>query len=535
MVVELQQARRKRQIKYSPWPKWLVPLAGLTCILSGATWLGLKTGGLPDLRPVREAIESAEARHYKDIYAWRRVNSQAFMQIQTVVPARVVVDRTLWLLMLVCLASGGLALVGKDARLTLNGRELLFPYGMMPELVMRRRRTWSDISAILLETDPKSHSRSLVIYFHSGGKAGIDLRGLSSRDLESLLLGLDEWASQCAIAPAVVGMRHEVLCDRVTRTSLWQDELASHFAATNFVPLSPGALLQEGGLRVIMHSFSGGMSAVYLAERPHSPKSAHSGAVLQPAVVVVKESVIPPAADAGVRAKAREMFRREAKLLMNVHHERVAKVLDHFVENDRDYLVLEYLPGLSLRQLVSRNGPQDEEQVLRWAAEIAGVLAYLHNLEVPIVHRDLTPDNLIVAPDGKLYLIDFGAANFFVGAATGTVVGKQLYIAPEQFRGKAVPASDIYALGATMHYLLTGCEPEALSVSSPRALRPDLSPAVDDLVRRCTEQELSERTESADRLLAELNALSSHSAPVLKVPQPEAVSVKVRRGARQAV
>src|SRR5262249_51278705 len=109
--------------------------------------------------------------------------------------------------------------------------------------------------------------------------------------------------------------------------------------------------------------------------------------------------------------------------------------------------------------------------------------------------------------DGEVFLIDFGAANEYVGVATGTLVGKQAYIAPEQFRGKAAPQSDIYALGGTMHFLLTGEDPQALSSSHPRAINKNVSDAIDELVAEATRLELADRIASAHELSDRISAL----------------------------
>ena len=98
-------------------------------------------------------------------------------------------------------------------------------------------------------------------------------------------------------------------------------------------------------------------------------------------------------------------------------------------------------------------------------------------------------------------MIDFGAANQFLGAATGTIIGKQFYISPEQFRGKAEPASDIYAVGGTLHYLLTGRDPEALMRSHPAKVNDKLSERIDSIVAKCTEPEISKRLPTAKALL----------------------------------
>lgn len=146
-------------------------------------------------------------------------------------------------------------------------------------------------------------------------------------------------------------------------------------------------------------------------------------------------------------------------LLCGLSHARIAKIYDYFVEDDRHYLVLEHIPGRTLRNFVSDNGPVGEIIVQKWAIQLADVLVYLHGQKPPIIHRDLTPDNIIVGEDGQLSVIDFGAANVFLGTATGTIIGKASYMPPEQFRGKASTTSDIFALGGVMYYLLNGQDP----------------------------------------------------------------------------
>lgn len=527
MVSETHQTGRKRvEVRYSALPRWFLPLVTTICLMSGGAWVALKTGGIPDLSALRQSIQhignSPSANIASPNIAPQPLRNPA-SNLPSLLPGDTPLDRTLYLLMGVFIVSGVLTLVGKDTRLAFNSEGLVFPSSMMGELKLRRKRLWSDISAITLNCDERSHAKNLQMYFQSGGRATIDLNALGESDIENLLLGLDEWGTQCAMSPDLVALRHRTFNDnKKSHTSLWEDEMASHFAATNFVALTPGTRLQDGRFKVVMHAFSGGLSAVYLAENGMAKDSRKES---QPGnVVVIKESVIPATTDEATREKAREMFKREAQFLMQLNHERIAKVLDHFVENGRDYLVLEYVPGLTLRQYVKRNGPQSEEKVLEWSHQIAEILAYLHNRETPIIHRDLTPDNLILTPEGKLFLIDFGAANQFVGAATGTIVGKQLYISPEQFRGKAVPASDIYALGATMHYLLTGEEPEALCSANPQSIRNEISSAVSGLVEKCTMQDTSDRVQSANELLDILQSMKGGSLSadrfghVLKAP-----------------
>jgi serine/threonine protein kinase len=295
--------------------------------------------------------------------------------------------------------------------------------------------------------------------------------------------------------------------DAASFTSLWGEELATHMAATSFVPLAKGVQLQTGRFTVLAILSSGGSSAVYLAQ------------TVDGTMVILKESVIPQHVDDAIKNKAHELFQREATLLTKLNHPQIAKVLDHFRECSRDYLVLEYLPGKNLRQIVKQSGAQTETIVLAWAAQIVDILHYLHELEPPLVHRDLTPDNILLKNDGKIAVIDFGAANEYLGTATGTLIGKQSYISPEQFKGKATPKSDIYALGSTLFFLLTGDDPEALSVSHPKEQRADLSQDIDALVAWCTELEETDRA-TLKQLIERIEFLrtdrgsSEHLAPL---------------------
>jgi serine/threonine-protein kinase len=156
-------------------------------------------------------------------------------------------------------------------------------------------------------------------------------------------------------------------------------------------------------------------------------------------------------------------------------------------------MVIEHINGMDLRAYVKEHGPQPERLIMRWAMESADILQYLHEQQPPIIHRDVTPDNLVLDRTGAIKLIDFGAANELIATATGTLVGKQAYISPEQFRGKAVPQSDIYALGCTLYYLATGHDPEALSESAlPDEIAVKMS-ALNRLIKHCTAMELEDR------------------------------------------
>ena len=175
--------------------------------------------------------------------------------------------------------------------------------------------------------------------------------------------------------------------------------------------------------------------------------------------VVLKElnlSALPPSE----RAEALGWFLREAHLLSTIRHRALPRLHASFSEGDSHYLVMEEIPGHSL-DLHIQQGPLPEDQVLRWAIELATVLHFLHSQPEPIVYRDLKPSNILEhAQTGSLVLVDFGVARRATPGHVGTAVGTPGYAAPEQYQGLADARSDLYALGATMHQLLTGYDAE---------------------------------------------------------------------------
>lgn len=292
-------------------------------------------------------------------------------------------------------------------------------------------------------------------------------------------------------------LKEALLCEseNMSYTELWAQDLEMRHGSTHFAPLVTGSKVAQGRFTILSALGTGGLSALYLAQT----ESGHK--------VILKESVLPLDMPEQTKEKAREMFRRECTMLIKLSHPQIAKIIDQFVEDGRDYLVTEFIPGKTLRQLVAKAGRQPEQQVLNWSKEIADILFYLHSQAPPVVHRDVTPDNILLRDDGKLVLIDFGAANEYLGAATGTMVGKQAYIPPEQLRGRYEPASDIYGLGATMQFLLTAKDPIPLSCSHPGADCPQLSKEIDALVASCTELEVADRVESASAFISRCNTI----------------------------
>lgn len=391
-------------------------------------------------------------------------------------------------------------------------------------LLKRSKRDWADVHSIQI-TYPQSMGKNsfphfkgqplsfwssvrfnnygpnVTFDFKSGGSATIELPYLTKPQAEELLGAIEKFGDPSRFSSDFVKMQRAIVLDRLDSqsfTQLWSESLSPRYCATTYVPLSTNQELQNGRYTVLMELAAGGMSAVYLAKADGVK-------------VILKESVLPPDISEGQQEKARELFEREAKLLLKLSHPQIAKVLDRFVEATRDYLVIEYVPGLTLGQLVKAKGKQKEKDVLKWCRQLLEILAYLHGQEPPLLHRDLTPDNIILRADNSVFLIDFGAANEFVGQATGTMIGKQCYIAPEQLRGKASQASDLYALGGTLHYLLTGDDPEPLSVSNPKEHCSQISQGCSDLVSSLTAYEYSDRPSSAAAVLKFVDTLDTAS------------------------
>lgn len=162
-----------------------------------------------------------------------------------------------------------------------------------------------------------------------------------------------------------------------------------------------------------------------------------------------------------------KLFEREAQVLKQLNHPYIPKYRDYFCLDDRSLwfaLVEDYIPGYSFKELLNQQQRFTEKQATKIAIDILNILTYLHQLNPPVLHRDIKPSNLIMGEDEQVYLVDFGAVQDS-GAKEGgtfTVVGTYGYTPIEQFGGRAVQASDLYALGATLIHLLTGIAPADL-------------------------------------------------------------------------
>jgi tRNA A-37 threonylcarbamoyl transferase component Bud32 len=278
---------------------------------------------------------------------------------------------------------------------------------------------------------------------------------------------------------------------RETYTQLWFKYHSSGTERKRTAELQKDDVL-EGKYTIIQRIGGGGQGTAYLATDQDGKE------------IILKEYILPLHRGNQVLQDTVDKLEREAEILRTIQHPQVVGLLDCFTEDYRGYLAMEYVEGKSLKQIVDAQGPQPEA-VVRWLAmQACEIISYLHAMDPPVIHRDLTPDNFILQDDGLLKLVDFNVAYQLESAATATVVGKHCYIPPEQFRGKPTVQSDIYALGGTLHFLLTGSEPEPITVSHPRKITPAVSARMDGVVAKATALDPGKRHADAGELAEDL-------------------------------
>jgi serine/threonine-protein kinase len=207
---------------------------------------------------------------------------------------------------------------------------------------------------------------------------------------------------------------------------------------------------------------------------------------------------------------------REPRLLASVNHPNIVSVTAAEKQDNVFFIVMEYVPGDTLEHLIARDGPLDEMRALDYTCQICNAVDHAHGQGV--LHRDLRPANVLVSEAGVLKVADFGTSRFLEIAAHGTtVIGSPPYMAPEQFRGKAVFASDLYSLGVTMYQMTTGVLPyeapkpadvERLLrgelVSDPRLRNPALSKRLNDVILKAMAPDIAGRYQRAADLLSDL-------------------------------
>jgi len=230
------------------------------------------------------------------------------------------------------------------------------------------------------------------------------------------------------------------------------------------------------------------------------------------------------------------LFEREAAILKQLQHPRIPRYRDQFCLDDRLLwfgLVQDYIPGRSLQDRLAAQGAVSETEAQAIGLSVLEILSYLHRLNPPVLHRDLKPSNLIWGEDDEIYLVDFGAVQDRIAAegATFTVVGTYGYVPLEQLGGRAVPASDLYALGATLIHLVMGISPADLPQQNGRLQlnSADLSPAFRRWLLHMTEPNLDRRFVTAAQALKQLQSVQ---AAAQKTQYPEEAILRLQRRSR---
>ena len=351
---------------------------------------------------------------------------------------------------------------------------------------------WSEIKSMGF-VPGEGKAGTLKIEKANAEKLSLDLVAIAPEDRARLLRRVEISAPDCQIEHRL--SQSMLPSSGHSYTEIWLQSLTQSPERKTLEPLEPGQIVGENRFEVLRSLGVGGQGTAYTC-RKSLDKNSES--------VVLKETILPVFVDAVVRRKAFEAFEREAKLLQSLDHPGIVKLIDHFVEDHRAYLVLEHIKGRNLREIVLGSGALVEEQTRGLAVQMCEILAYLH--ENSVVHRDFTPDNLVLDSTGKLKLLDFNVAQQIQAGSTGTIVGKHAYLPPEQFRGKATAQSDIYAFGATLYFLLIGNDPEPISQSSPTARNSHVSPSMNQIVKKATALDASNRYTTAQEIKSDLNA-----------------------------
>jgi serine/threonine-protein kinase len=253
----------------------------------------------------------------------------------------------------------------------------------------------------------------------------------------------------------------------------------------------------------------------------------------------IKEILLGLGMDETAHAQAQEQFHREASILARLDHPNLPKVSDYFFDSDHDFLVMDFVPGRDLKEVMdeARSAGRflEEHDVLNWAAQLCDALDYLHTQETPVVHRDIKPGNIKLTPDGRIKLVDFGLVKLLAAGDDRTITvlqgrGTAAYTPLEQYGGDVGHTdvrSDIYSFGATLYHLLTNQTPADAkqlflhpdTLAAPSELNPRISQRVEQAILHAMEIHPADRPPSIAVFRKELSG-SVSNGPSVSVEQP---------------
>lgn len=203
---------------------------------------------------------------------------------------------------------------------------------------------------------------------------------------------------------------------------------------------------------------------------------------------------------------------REANILKNVDHPVLPRIVDIINQEGTIYVVMDFIEGTTISDRLKKEGAQPQETVIEWGLQLASALDYLHNMNPPVIYRDMKPSNVMIKPEGGVKLIDFGTAKEYIveNNADTTALGTRGYAAPEQFgdkQGRGIyntdARTDIYNLGATLYHIVTGmnpCEPP-YEIRPIREWNPALSSGLEKIILKCTQADPNDRYQNCTELM----------------------------------
>ena len=249
----------------------------------------------------------------------------------------------------------------------------------------------------------------------------------------------------------------------------------------------------DGKYEILKQIGKGGMSIVYLAMDKRLNK--------QWAVKEIRKTASGKNNEVVVNS-----LLAEANLMKRLDHPALPRIVDIIDNGQTIYVIMDYIEGESLGKILKEYGAQPQEQVLDWAKQLCDVLEYLHSQKPPIIYRDMKPDNVMLKPEGNLKVIDFGIAREYKekNLADTTILGTRGYAPPEQHGSRQTDVrSDIYALGMTMHHLLTGADPRnADYMYAPiRQWNLELSGGLERIIDKCTALDPEDRYQNCSELM----------------------------------
>ncbi len=251
----------------------------------------------------------------------------------------------------------------------------------------------------------------------------------------------------------------------------------------------------DGKYEVLREIGRGGMSIVYLAMDTHLNKQWAVKEIRKKGSGTNDEIVV-------------NSLLAEANMMKRLDHPSLPRIVDIIDNGITIYVVMDYIEGESLDKILNEYGAQSEEMVVGWAKQLCDALGYLHSQKPPIIYRDMKPANVMLKPEGNIKIIDFGIAREYKeqNLADTTVLGTKGYAPPEQYSGQTDARSDIFALGMTMHHLLTGVDPRSGEAYAPvRQWNPELSEGIEIIIDRCVEPAAENRYQSCSDLLYDLD------------------------------